>query len=205
MRSCCGLCGSRTSTDVDHVEGQLTAACPDDGRVGCHLPHYRPSRGEFQRANVAVSHLNLNQQGTPGNVTLADVKAAEEAGLKLVAETGAYYVNQFNNEANVQAHYEGTGPEIWRQTGGKVDAFVATVGTAGSFVGTSRFLKEKNPNLWAAVVEPAGAEPIKGDPVTKPRHLLQGSGYGCVPNLFTFDTMDESIAVTDQEAVEYKG
>lgn len=117
---------------------------------------------------------------------------------------GAYYVNQFNNEANALAHYETTGPEIWRQSGGKVDAFVATVGTAGTFVGTSRFLKEKNPELYAAVVEPSGAEPIKGEPITKPQHLLQGSGYGCVPNLFKYDTLTETIAISDQEAVEYK-
>lgn len=137
-------------------------------------------------------------------MTLADVQAAEKAGLALIEETGAYYVNQFNNEANALAHYETTGPEIWRQSGGKVDAFVATIGTAGTFVGTSRYLKEKNQDLYAAVVEPAGAEPIKGEPITKPQHLLQGSGYGCVPNLFKRDTLTETIAVTDQEAVEYK-
>lgn len=143
-------------------------------------------------------------EGTYGNVTVNDVKAAEVEGLKIASETGAYYVNQFNNENNDGAHYATTGPEIWKQTGHHVDVFVATVGTAGTFVGTSKYLKEKNPNLKTFVVEPAGSEPIKGEPITKPLHLLQGSGYGCVPNLFKFDYMDGTISVTDEEAVEYK-
>lgn len=142
--------------------------------------------------------------GTYGNVTINDVKAAEEEGLKIASNTRAYYVNQFNNENNGTAHYTSTGPEIWKQTGHHVDVFLATVGTAGTFVGTSKYLKEKNPNLKAYVVEPAGSEPIKGEPVTKPLHLLQGSGYGCVPNLFKFDYMDGTISVTDEEAEQYK-
>lgn len=142
-------------------------------------------------------------EGTYGNVTLADVQAVEKVGLKIVEETGAYYVNQFNNEANAQAHYDTTGPEIWRQTGHHVDVFIATVGTAGTFTGTSRYLKEKNPKLLSYVVEPAGSEPIKGEPITKPLHLLQGSGYGCVPNLFKFDYMDGTVSITDEEAVKY--
>lgn len=143
-------------------------------------------------------------EGTYGNVTLADVLQAETEGLKIVKETEAYYVNQFNNEANSLAHYESTGPEIWRQTGGHVDAFIATVGTAGTFSGTAKYLKEKNPQILTFVVEPKGSEPIKGEPITKPLHLLQGSGYSCVPNLFKYEYLDETISVTDEEAVEYK-
>nr|ASJ26364.1 beta-cyanoalanine synthase [Zygaena filipendulae] len=143
-------------------------------------------------------------EGTYGNVTLADVKAAEAEGLRIVEKTGAYYVNQFNNEANTLAHYETTGPEIWRQTGGRVDAFVATVGTAGTFTGTSKYLKEKNPELKAYVVEPQGSEPIKQLPITKPLHVLQGSGYGCIPNLFNYSTMNDTISVTDEESKHYK-
>ncbi|KAL0872099.1 hypothetical protein ABMA27_004520 [Loxostege sticticalis] len=143
-------------------------------------------------------------EGTYGNVTLADVKAVEEVGLKVVEETGAFYVNQFNNEGNSLSHYETTGPEIWKQTGHHVDAFVATVGTAGTFSGTAKYLKEQNPDIKTFVVEPAGSEPIKGDPITKPLHLLQGSGYGCVPNLLKMEHMDETVSITDEEAVKYK-
>lgn len=143
-------------------------------------------------------------EGTYGNVTLADVKAVEEVGLKVVEETGAFYVNQFNNEGNSLSHYETTGPEIWKQTGHHVDAFVATVGTAGTFSGTAKYLKEQNPDIKTFVVEPAGSEPIKGEPITKPLHLLQGSGYGCVPNLLKLEHMDETVSITDEEAVKYK-
>ncbi|XP_022129096.2 putative inactive cysteine synthase 2 [Pieris rapae] len=143
-------------------------------------------------------------EGTYGNVTINDVKAAEEEGLKIAEETGAYYVNQFNNEDNANSHYLTTGPEIWRQSGHRIDAFIATVGTAGTFAGTSRYLKEKNPDIKCFVVEPEGSQPIKGTPITKPLHLLQGSGYGCIPNLFNFETMDGTLSVTDEEAVEYR-
>ncbi|XP_072947538.1 cysteine synthase-like [Epargyreus clarus] len=143
-------------------------------------------------------------EGTYGNVTLADVMAAESEGLKIVEQTGAYYVNQFNNERNCESHYNTTGPEIWRQTGHHVDVFIATVGTAGTFMGTAKYLKEKNPNIKTYVVEPEGSQPIRGLPITKPLHLLQGSGYACIPNLFKFDYMDGTLSVTDEEAVEYK-
>lgn len=143
-------------------------------------------------------------EGTYGNVTLNDVNAVEEEGLKIVERTGAFYVNQFSNEGNIESHYLTTGPEIWKQTGEHVDAFVATVGTAGTFTGTSKYLKEVNPNVKTFVVEPTGSEPIKGEPITKPLHLLQGSGYGAVPRLFKFDYMDGTLSVSDEEAVEYK-
>ncbi|XP_026486895.1 uncharacterized protein LOC113393965 [Vanessa tameamea] len=142
-------------------------------------------------------------EGSYGNVTLADVKAAEAEGLRLVEQTGAYYVNQFNNTMNSDSHYCTTGPEIWRQTGQHVDAFIATVGTAGTFAGTSKYLKEKNSNIKCFVVEPAGSEPIKGCPITKPLHVLQGSGYGCVPYLFNFENMYETISITDDETKHF--
>lgn len=112
-------------------------------------------------------------------------------------------MSQCSNKNNTQAHYETTGPEIWRQTGHRVDAFVAVVGTAGTFTGTSKYLKKVNPRLKAYVVEPVGAEAIKGEPITKPLHLLQGSSYGMIPSLFKYEYMDDTIAVTDEEAVKY--
>jgi cysteine synthase A len=163
-----------------------------------------PQRATMMRALGANVVLIDQVEGTPGNVTLADVTAAETRGLEMVKETGAYYVDQFNNDNNSDAHFETTGPEIWRQTGGKVDAFLATVGTAGTFMGVSRFLKSKNENIKCFAVEPEGAEVIRGNPVTKPLHLLQGSGYGAVPKLFKFDTLDEPLTVSDKEAVQYK-
>ncbi|ODM97401.1 Cysteine synthase [Orchesella cincta] len=163
-----------------------------------------PQRATMMRALGANVELVDQVEGTPGNVTLADVSAAETKGLALVKESGAFYVDQFNNDNNSCSHEETTGPEIWKQTGGKVDAFLATVGTAGTFMGVSRYLKKVNPEVQCFAVEPEGAQPIRGCEITKPLHLLQGSGYGAVPRLFKFDTMDETLTVSDQEAVEYK-
>lgn len=143
-------------------------------------------------------------EGTYGRVTLADAGAAEEEALRICEETGAYYVNQFCNKMNSESHYRTTGPEIWRQTGQRVDAFLDTVGTAGTFAGTARFLKEVHPKVLCYVVEPAGSEPIKGEPITKPLHVLQGSGYGLVPDQFDYQHMDGTFSVTDEEAIEYK-
>ncbi|CAH0694261.1 unnamed protein product [Spodoptera exigua] len=142
-------------------------------------------------------------KGTYGSVAYADVEVVREVCSKLVEEQNAYFVNQFSNEANADAHYKSTGPEIWEQTGHHVDAFVAAVGTAGTFMGTTRYLKEQNPNMKAYVVEPAGAEAIAGCPISKPLHLLQGSGYGLIPDLFRYEVMDGSLSVTDEEASRY--
>jgi cysteine synthase A len=87
-----------------------------------------PQRATMMRALGANAVLVPQVEGTPGNVTLADVMAAEKHGLGLVKETGAYYVNQFNNDNNSASHESTTGPEIWRQTGGHINAFLATTG-----------------------------------------------------------------------------
>lgn len=163
-----------------------------------------PQRATMMRALGANAVLVDQVEGKPGNVTLADVTAAENHGLNLVKETGAYFVNQFHNDNNSSSHERTTGPEIWRQTGGKVDAFLATVGTAGTFMGVSRFLKSKNADIKCFAVEPKGVEPISGKTITKPLHLLQGSGYGSVPDLFKFDVLDGTLSVSDKESVEYK-
>jgi len=163
-----------------------------------------PQRATMMKALGANCVLVDQVEGSPGNVTLADVTAAEDHGLELVKKTGAYYVDQFNNNQNCSSHENSTGPEIWKQTGGNIQAFLATTGTAGTFMGVSRFLKGKNPNILCYAVEPKGAEVINGCTVTKPLHLLQGSGYGAVPRLFKFDTLDGCLAVSDREAVEYK-
>lgn len=163
-----------------------------------------PQRAVMMRALGADVRLVDQVEGQPGNVTLADVTAAENRALEIIKQTGAYYVDQFGNEDNTAAHFETTGPEIWRQTGGRLDAFLATVGTAGSFMGVSRFLKSKRKDILCVAVEPEGSQPIKGLPITKPLHLLQGSGYGAVPRLFQFDTLDETLGVTDEEAIKYK-
>lgn len=163
-----------------------------------------PQRAVMMRALGARVELSPQVDGTPGNVTGADLVAVEQRALDLAAETGAFFADQFNNVANSQVHEETTGPEIWRQTGGRIDAFVGLVGTAGTFSGVSRYLKSQCTDIQCIVVEPVGAEIIKGERVTKPAHLIQGGGYGKVPPLFTYDSMDGTIGVSDEEAIQYK-
>ncbi|MGH7394818.1 MAG: pyridoxal-phosphate dependent enzyme, partial [Candidatus Methylomirabilales bacterium] len=100
------------------------------------------------------------------------------------AERKAFRPDQFLNPVNVAAHQHGTGREIWEQTGGKVDAFCALVGTGGTFVGVARALKARNPAVRCYAVEPASAPVLAGKRVKNPRHKLQGGGYAAVPPLW---------------------
>ncbi len=163
-----------------------------------------PARARMLAALGAEVVLVTQVDGCPGQVTGADIAAAATRAERIATESNAYYVDQFNNPACVKAHETGTGPEIWEAVGGKLDAFVAAVGTGGTFVGTSRFLKRERPSLWCVAVEPRGAEVLAGKEVTKPCHLLQGTGYGQVPPQWSAELADEFVAVSDQEAVVYR-
>ncbi|RWS08070.1 beta-cyanoalanine synthase-like protein [Dinothrombium tinctorium] len=163
-----------------------------------------PQRAIMMRALGANLLLADQVDGQPGNVTISDVQAAEKAAMDIIEKTGSYYVDQFNNYDNCLSHEETTGPEIWRQTGHRVDAFVAAVGTSGTLTGVSRYLKSVKPDIHCVAVEPEGAQVIAGKQITNPLHLMQGSGYGRVQPLFEYEVVDESIAVSNEEAVKYR-
>lgn len=139
--------------------------------------------------------------GEPGRVTGADIGAAAAAARDFARECNAFYVDQFHNPATVRAHEQGTGPELWAQCGGRLDAFVAMVGSGGTFVGTSRCLKRMHRAPRCYAVEPAGAQVLAGRAVTKAQHLLQGAGYAMVPPQWDPALCDGTLAVTDDEAV----
>lgn len=123
----------------------------------------------------------------------------EQAHLLCREIPNTFMPQQFNNPANPQVHYEHTGPEIWEQTGGKVDAFVAGVGTGGTITGVGRFLKEKNPACQIYAVEPEESAVISGSP--KGPHMIQGIGAGFVPENLDRDVIDEIITIKSSEAI----
>jgi cysteine synthase len=140
--------------------------------------------------------------GRPGEVSGDDLTLVEARAAELTRELGAFRPDQFQNAANVRAHAETTGPEIWSQTGGQVDAWVAMVGTSGTFTGVATYLKRGKPEIRCVAVEPAGARPLAGMPATQPTHRLQGAGYNRVPPLWDPTVCDDCAAVTDADARE---
>lgn len=113
---------------------------------------------------------------------------------------GSILAGQFVNPANPKAHYETTAPEIWRDTDGNVDVFVAGVGTGGTITGVGRYLKEKNPNVKIVAVEPFSS-PVLSKGVSG-AHKIQGIGAGFVPKVLDTSVYDEVIAVKDEDAFE---
>ncbi len=117
-----------------------------------------------------------------------------------LAETipGSLVAGQFENPANPQAHYDSTGPEIWADTRGQVDIFVAGVGTGGTLTGVGRYLKEKNPRIRTVAVEPAGSALLSGKSAGP--HGLQGIGANFIPPVLDRALIDRVMPVTEQEA-----
>lgn len=135
---------------------------------------------------------------TPG---AAGMTGAIEKAKALAAELpDAFVAGQFENPANPRAHYETTGPEIWADTDGRVDLFVAGVGTGGTITGTGRYLKEQNPAIRVVAVEPAGSPFLSQGRAG--RHGLQGIGAGFVPAVLDTGVYDEILTVSDEDAYE---
>ncbi len=116
------------------------------------------------------------------------------------ATEGAVILGQFVNPANPQVHYETTGPEIWKDTDGKVDAFIAGVGTGGTLSGVGKYLKEKNPNVKIYAVEPASSPVLSEGHAGA--HKIQGIGAGFVPETLNTDIYDGIITVSNEAAFE---
>jgi len=127
------------------------------------------------------------------------MQGAIEKAEALAAEIPyAFIPAQFDNPANPAAHYASTGPEIWEDTGGQVDIFVAGVGTGGTITGTGRYLKERAPHVQIVAVEPAGSPLLSGG--TAGPHGLQGIGANFIPSVLDRSVYDEVVTVTEAEA-----
>ena len=125
------------------------------------------------------------------------IAKAEELQVEI---EGAVILGQFTNPANPKVHYATTGPEIWEQTDGKVDIFVAGVGTGGTLTGVGEYLKEKNPNVKIVAVEPAKSPVLSGEAAGP--HGLQGIGAGFVPKILNTTIYDEVIRIYEEDAYE---
>lgn len=125
------------------------------------------------------------------------VEKAEELAKSI---DGSFIAGQFVNPSNPKAHYLTTGPELWEDTDGKVDVFVASVGTGGTLTGTARYLKEKNPDIKVIAVEPK-ASPLLSEGKAGP-HKIQGIGANFVPEILDTKIYDEVVAISDEKAYE---
>ena len=139
--------------------------------------------------------------GVSGKVSGEDLALVEERTKQLERKLGAWRPDQFNNPSNPKAHELGTGPEIWRQAEGTLAAFVAIVGTGGTFVGVARAMKARDPSIRCLAVEPVGAQALAGLPISDPAHILQGAGYAMIPPQWDEALCDGTIPISDDAAV----
>lgn len=147
-------------------------------------------RQMLMRAYGAELILTNGAEGMAGAIAKAEELAS--------AIPNAFVVGQFVNPANPDAHRKTTGPEIWEDTDGKVDIFVAGVGTGGTITGVGEYLKSKNPSVRVVAVEPADSPVLSGGSAGK--HGLQGIGAGFVPEILNTDIYDEIVCVTTEQA-----
>ena len=156
-----------------------------------------PERAAMIRALGAQVVLVDQAPGSKlGEVSGNDLRLVEDEAARLADELGAFRADQFELPGNRNAHYFGTGPEIWQQSGGSVTAFCDFAGSGGTYAGCARFLRERNPGIQCFVVEPENAAALSGDPVTNSDHPIQGGGYSMVrPVSYTHLTLPTICSV----------
>lgn len=163
-----------------------------------------PERVKILKALGADVILVPQISGEPGKVTGPDIAKAEEVAKEEALKTNAFYVDQFNNPSSVKAHYSTTGPELLNELGERLNSFIAIIGTGGTFIGTSGYLKSKSGNVKCIAVEPRDAAIIKTGRVINPKHIIQGTSYGYVPPQWDDSLVDDIITLSDDEVFRTK-
>lgn len=155
-----------------------------------------PETMSLERRNL-LKALGAELVLTPGSEGMGGaIRKAQEIQA---ATPGSLILQQFENPANPLAHERTTAEEIWQDTDGKIDIFVAAVGTGGTLTGTARGLKKKNPNIRIVAVEPAGSPVLSGGKAGP--HKIQGIGAGFIPKILDTSLIDQVIPVTDEDAM----
>ena len=179
---------------------------PTSGNTGIGLAAVAAARG-YRTVIVMPDSMSMERQIlmgafgaelvlTPGAEGMSgSIAKAEELAKEI---PGCFIPDQFSNPANAAAHYKTTGPEIWADTEGSVDIFVASVGTGGTITGTGRYLKEQNPNIKIVAVEPAESPLLSGGKAAP--HGIQGIGANFIPKVLDTGIYDEIIPVTTEDA-----
>ena len=163
---------------------------------GYHLILTMPETMSVERRNLVKAYgarveLTSGKDGMTGAI-----RRAEELKREI---PGSVILQQFENPANPQKHYDTTGVEVWEQTGGDIDIFVAGVGTGGTLSGIGKRLKEKNPNIKIVAVEPKSSAVLNGQPSGP--HKIQGIGAGFIPKTYNGDVVDEIFDVDNDDAI----
>jgi len=181
---------------------------PTSGNTGIGLACVSASRG-YRTIIVMPDSMSVERQTlmraygaevvlTPGALGMQGAVQKAEALAKEIPNS--FIPDQFGNPANAEAHRNTTGPEIWKDTEGNVDIFVAGVGTGGTITGVGSYLIEKNPQIQVVAVEPASSQVLSGG--TPGAHKIQGIGAGFVPEILNTGIYDEIIAVENEDAFE---
>ena len=195
---CCNVAGSAKDRVAKHMieraeaEGKLIPGSviiePTSGNTGIGLAAMAKVHG--YRVILTMPESMSVERRMAGAVKRAEELAA--------ATPRSFIPAQFDNPANPEAHYLTTGPELWRDTDGCVDLFVAGIGTGGTFSGTGRYLKEKNPNVKLVAVEPAGSPLLSGGKAGP--HGLMGIGANFIPKNMDVSLIDEIVCVREEDA-----